>query len=97
MVKRTNKRAGHSPSGATKKYRRIKVFHVKTYLIQITQQQEVLVAISAGSEQEAFELVLAQQGKVETLYPPELIHTSCRMVSTTDSANGAKPLGKRDA
>ena len=50
------------------------------YLIEITQQQLVFIAIEADCKQDAIKLALLQRGEASLPYPPEFVESSIRFV-----------------
>lgn len=55
---------------------------METYLVEITQQQNLRVSVPADSPQQAIALVHEQQGEVVMELPPELVTAASKIITT---------------
>lgn len=60
---------------------------MKSYLIEITQQQNIIVGVKAESEDDAISLVHNQRGEVLTLLPPALLVEKSRVLRSQDEVH----------
>jgi len=60
---------------------------MNSYLIEITQQQNIIVSIKAESEDDALALVHNQRGEAFTPLPPELLPEKSRVIRSQDEVH----------